>query len=72
MIQMIDTPHSSNVSQIGYDAASKMLRVKFKSGGMYEYAGFPLEEWLAFKDAPSLGKHFQTNIRGRYGYSRVE
>ena len=30
---------SSNVAAVGYDKASQVLRVQFKSGGIYEYSG---------------------------------
>lgn len=54
---------SSNISEVGYDPETKTLRVKFKKGGMWDYFDVSAEEHEAFISAPSIGKHFLSNIR---------
>jgi hypothetical protein len=39
---------SSNIDGAKYDAASKSLTVKFKSGSVYEYTGVPHETYSQF------------------------
>lgn len=57
---------SSNIAAIGYQPASRQLRVQFKSGGLYQYSGVPQRTHKAFDGAPSKGKYFARNIRGEY------
>lgn len=74
---MIRTPvESSNIASIGYDPASRVLEVQFKSGGkpgsIYRYADVPADEHAALMAAESPGSHFSSNIRGAYKSTRVE
>ena len=57
---------SSNIAAIGYDAASKRLRVQFKNGGLYEYPDVPAATHEAFMAAESKGSHFAKHIRGKH------
>lgn len=54
---------SSNIDSIGFDPETNTLRIKFKSGGEYDYSGVSAEEHEAFISAPSIGKHFFSNIK---------
>lgn len=74
---MIRAPvESSNIASIGYDPASQVLEVQFKSGGkpgsIYRYADVPADEHAALMAAESPGSHFARNIRGAYKSTRVE
>ena len=62
---------SSNIDQIGYDAESQELRVKFNSGSEYRYSNVPGPVFADFLDADSAGKFFASNIKGQYEYSKV-
>ena len=62
---------SSNVASIGYDNTTHVLEVEFKGGQVYQYFGVPESEWLAFLEAGSKGSFIWTNLRGKYGYSKV-
>lgn len=57
---------SSNIAAIGYDAASKRLRVQFKNGGLYEYPDVPAKAHEEFMSAESKGSHFARHICGKF------
>lgn len=54
---------SSNIAALGYDPERKVLAVRFRNGGVYEYlrVSKKLHEELAA--APSLGKFLNKRIR---------
>ena len=63
---------SSNVEAIGYDSAVRELHVRVaKSGETYVY--YEVEEWVFadFKRADSKGTFLNTNIKGRYNFSKL-
>ena len=64
---------SSAISEIGYDAPSETLEIKFKSsGGVYQYTGFAQKDWDWFRLAKSIGSHFAREIAGKYPAKRVQ
>jgi hypothetical protein len=62
---------SSNVEAIGYDAGTRTLRVKFRSGGTYDYGECGRETWERLKAAESKGK-FIAALQGRKVSPEVE
>jgi len=62
---------SSNIDQVGYDAESQELRVKFNSGAEYKYSNVPGPVFADFLDADSAGKFLNASIKGQYEYERV-
>ena len=62
---------SSTVLAVAYDAAAQQLTITFASGG-YRLSEFPAEAFAAFDAAPSPGRHFQANIRGKYPSVKIE
>jgi hypothetical protein len=48
-------PNSGNIAQYGYDKPTKTLRVEFKSGSTYDYAGVPAKIVEEIEKAPSVG-----------------
>lgn len=80
-IQLIDVD-SSQIHSIGHDADTNTLAICFKrgsgaargAGSVYHYANFSVEEFQAFKDAESIGKHFTAYIKPfpeKYPYHKV-
>lgn len=63
---------SSQIAAIGYDAGTLTLGITFKQGGHYRYAGVRQEHFDELRQAPSLGRHFDKFIRGRYSYQRIQ
>lgn len=60
---------SSTIAEIGY---SPVLRIRFKSGGTYDYYGVPLHIFQGFLDSNSKGKFFYNNIKFYFPCKRVE
>lgn len=63
---------SSNLKSVGYDSGSKTLEIEFLSGGIYQYSGVPSNIYEELMNAPSHGKYFHRNIRGKYTTTRNE
>ncbi|WP_235505276.1 KTSC domain-containing protein [Acidovorax sp. Leaf160] len=63
---------SSNLTSVGYDAASSTLRIAFLNGGIYEYFGVPSSVHAGLMSASSHGSYFDTHIKkGPYRYRKV-
>lgn len=70
---------SSNVEAIahyqvggGNPNLGSPLRVRFKNGSEYEYAGVSRDTYELFLGAPSKGRFVWTDLRGQYSYRRVK
>ena len=57
---------SSTIDSVGYDEPTKTMKVKFKSGGTYSYAGVPKDEHDRLVTASSVGSHFHKHIKSKY------
>jgi lysyl-tRNA synthetase class 2 len=63
---------STAISEIDYDAERAKLCVRLVSGEWYVYVGVPGEVHRSFVDAESKGRFFQSEIRDRYPYNRLD
>lgn len=63
----IDTPRSSFIQEICYSPSTLKLGVQIDET-MYTYCGVSLGEATAFTTAPSLGRYFNAEIKGRECY----
>lgn len=61
---------SSMMAEAEYDAAARILRIRFHSGGWYRYFGVPPAVYGALLAAPSHGRFFHAHIDGRFRYAR--
>ena len=62
---------SSNISSVGYDAATQTLQVEFLSGSLYQYFDVPQIIFEDFINAGSKGKYLAFQIKGIYRYAKV-
>ena len=62
---------SSAISMIRYNKKKKVLEVKFKARGTYQYSGVPERTIEQLLSSRSKGKFFNKRIRDRYTYKRV-
>lgn len=62
---------SSEIEWIGYEQKKNMLRVEFIAGSIYQYEQVPETLFQAFLEAPSHGRFFDTQVKGRYPYRRI-
>lgn len=62
-------PRSRAVEELGYDAASRSLRIHFRGGGTYDYLDVPPEVYaeLLISAHPwtELGEHIKNSYRFR-------
>jgi hypothetical protein len=54
-----------------YDAAKHTLYLRFRSGEVYRYFGFPHQQYQDFLDAESHGRYFLSHIRNQFRYERL-
>lgn len=54
---------SSNIRAVGYDAATQTLHVQFPSG-VYEVSDVTQDQYDAFMQAESKGKHYNEHFKG--------
>jgi hypothetical protein len=66
-----ESVESSNIASLGYDAEASILEVEFHSGAVWQYYDVPENIYYDMKNFGSLGKFFNTNIKGQYTESRV-
>lgn len=67
----IDTPESSNIARIAYDSASRILKVEFKNGSVYDYFDVSNHVFDGMRNAPSKGQYLAQQIKGNYRYARA-
>lgn len=63
---------STNIAQIGYDLNTKVLRVIFKSGTVYDFTNVGEDIYSNLLNASSVGKYFHQFIRDKYFFNRVK
>jgi hypothetical protein len=63
---------SAAISEIDYDADRTKLLIRFVSGERYVYVGVPAEVCRSFVAADSKGRFFQSQIRDRYPFNRLD
>lgn len=63
---------SSTIEAIGYEPATQLLKIKFKSGGTYHFADVPAAEHQKLITAESVGKYFHKHIKGAFKGTKQE
>lgn len=69
---MTPIDRSSTIEAVGFDPATQLLKVKFKSGGTYNFEGVPAAAHDNLMAAESIGKHFHAHIKGAFKSVRQE
>jgi hypothetical protein len=64
----ISTPDSSAIVGFGYDAARRMLEIRFKSGQAYIYSNVPEKVFDEMQAAPSKGHFVTDHVKGKYEF----
>lgn len=54
-----------------YDARRRILYLRFSSGEVYRYFGFPVNQYREFLNAESHGRYFLSDIRDHFRYERL-
>lgn len=63
---------SSTIESVGYEPATKLLKVKFKSGGTYHFEGVSADHHSKMITAESVGRYFHTHIKGSFKTTKQE
>ena len=63
---------SSNIKAVGYDPATKTLRVQFHSSGSYDFHQVAEHHHGKLMQADSPGKYFQAHIRHSHDFTKLE
>lgn len=71
-VRDLELSKSSNIESATYDRANKTLRVTFKNGAVYDYAGVGIREANAFEKAPSAGTYFKDHIKGHKDVTKIK
>jgi KTSC domain len=67
----ITAAESTTLATVGYDNASSMLQLEFRSRAVYQYFGVPAPVHEGLLDAPSKGNYFNRVIRGHFPYRLI-
>jgi hypothetical protein len=62
---------STNVEALGYDAKNEQLYVQFLNGGLYLYTGVDQQSYDELREAPSIGSHFNREIKPNFQHEKV-
>ena len=66
-----DITGSSNIEAIGYSPETKVLRVRFRGGSLYDHHDFSAEDHESFMASDSKGSHYHANIKGKFKHTKV-
>ncbi len=58
------------VKSFDYDVETKILRVEFTNGSIYQYHDVPKSVYEELEKAPSKGQYFNAEIRDQFGFDR--
>ena len=61
----------ATLAAVALDASRSCLRVQFRDGSCYEYAGVPYDVFQALLTAESKGVFFNRVLRGNFSYIRL-
>jgi lysyl-tRNA synthetase class 2 len=62
---------STTLAVVACDEARELLQLEFCSRALYRYFGVPAKAHEGLLRAPSRGRYFNTEIRGRFRHARV-
>ena len=65
---------SSQVASVGYNEEKKILRVKYVSGGIYDYHDVPARIFDEMLQAESVGKYMHQHVTykgSKFSYKKV-
>jgi hypothetical protein len=65
-MDMIAVISSSAVAAVGYDAASRKMRIRFVAGETYDFCDVPQSVFEGLLAARSKGRYYNEHIKDRY------
>jgi hypothetical protein len=67
----VATVESTTLATVAYDEAQELLQLEFCNRAIYLYFDVPPTVHQALLGAPSKGKYFNQNVRGRFRYCSI-
>ncbi len=58
------------IKSFDYDADTKILRVEFTNGSVYQYHDIPKAVYEELEKSPSKGQYFNTEIKEKFGFDK--
>lgn len=58
--------HSSAIAAIGYDAAARLMKIRFVEGNTYDFCNVPAHVFDGLRASASKGRYYYEHIRDRY------
>lgn len=62
---------SSNLDSVGYDPQTQTLRIRFHSGGLYDYHNVPQSIYEQLMTANSKGKYHHRFIKNHFRFTKL-
>jgi hypothetical protein len=63
---------STVVARMDYDEATRILRITFVSGLVYDYLEVPKDVYVSMKESGSKGIFLNRNIKNKYHFRKVK
>ncbi|MFT4081634.1 MAG: KTSC domain-containing protein [Nocardioides sp.] len=63
---------SKALAEVGYDPDLRCLRVRFRTGGLYDYLDVPPEVFTGLLDSAHPWTEWSAHVTGTYCYHRLE
>jgi KTSC domain len=57
---------SSAIEAVGYDHATRQMKIRFTSGKVYDFCNVPEPVHRELMNATSLGRYYNENIKDKY------
>jgi len=64
------TVRSEFIAKVGYDSATKTMRVEYVDGAVFDYTGISLSTYKALLRSHRIGRDF-VELRDQYKFKRV-
>jgi hypothetical protein len=62
---------SSTIHSIAYEQENSVLKIRFKSGGEYEYENVSHEKYQNMISSPSIGTFFHKDIKPHHKHTAI-
>ena len=72
LVKLTPIKGSSNILEVGHDADTNTLGVRFKDGKLYHYAGVDADKHAAMLKADSVGGFFHANVKNAHKFTKVD
>ena len=63
---------SKQLKSVGHDPINNKMHVEFTNGSLYEYDDVSTDHHSDLMSAPSVGQHFNLNVKYKYVYRKLD